>query len=241
MLTNESIVKVGETVAFLTPTPIRLHSNAVVPANSKLSGAGGVRESQANSKLSRAGGVRGSPPTTDKLFWCFFIILKGEHEYEIDNSFKREKEFKIECIEKLRSIKSELKALKLRLNAIENDLLNENKISIKSLVALCLLYKKNVLYVWNRKYFEIINNPEETINIIINENGEDTISNDTSATKINYYKDNYWLIENIEKPLKAMTGYTKDELFIITQKLDIKDVTIKSTKKAMYEKILEKL
>ena len=171
----------------------------------------------------------------------FFYHTKGEQEYEIDNSFKREKEFKIESIEKLRSIKSELKALKLRLNAIENDLLNENKISIKSLVALCLLYKKNIMYVWNRKYFEIINNADEIINIIINDNGEDKISDDISSTKINYYKDNYWQIVNIEKPLKAATTYTKDELFNITQKLDIKEITIKKTKKEMYEKILEKL
>jgi hypothetical protein len=220
-----------------TPTP-QLHSNDVVPTNSKISKDGEVRGS---SQTSKSKGANRSPLTTDKLFWCFFIILNGEHEYEIDNSFKREKEIKIESIEKLRKIKSELKALKLRLNAIENELLNEKKISIKSLVALCLLYKKNVMYVWNRKYFEIINNADEPINIIINENGEDKISDDISVTKINYYKDNYWLIENIEKPLKAMTGYTKDELFIITQKLDIKEITIKKTKKEMYEKILEKL
>ena len=208
--------------SFLTKTPV---------ASRPMSVARGVRGSP----------HEGSPPIIDKLFWCFFIILKGEHEYEIYNSFKKEKEFKIECIEKLRGIKSKLKALKLRLTVIENELLNEKKISIKSLVALCILYNKNILYVWNRKYFEIINNADENINIIINENGEDVISDDTSNIKINYYKDNYWQIENIEKPLKTMTGYTKDELFIITQKLDIKEMTIKKTKKEMYEKILEKL
>ena len=72
-----------------------------------------------------------APHNVDTLFWCFYIILNGEHSYALDNSFKKEKEFKIECIEKLRKIKSELKAFKLRLNEIENELLNEKKITIK--------------------------------------------------------------------------------------------------------------
>ena len=72
----------------------------------------------------------------DKLFWCFYIILNGHHNYEFNNSFKQEKEFKIECIEKLREIKSELKALKISLNHVENELLNERKIGLQTLIAL---------------------------------------------------------------------------------------------------------
>lgn len=174
----------------------------------------------------------------DKLFWCFLIILKGEQDYILDHSFKKEKEFKIETIEKLRKIKAELKALKLKLNDIENELLNEKKITLKGLVALCLLYKINIMYVWNRKYFEIINNADDKINIIINENGEDKISNDVSNNKMNYYRENYWCIENISKPLKAITAYSKDELLIIIKKLEINDINLKKTKKEMYEKIL---
>lgn len=184
------------------------------------------------------GRVRGSPPIDD-LFWCFFIILNGQHEYEIDCSFKREKEFKIGSIEKLRNIKSELKALKLRLSVIEDELLNQNKLSIISLTALCLLHKINILYVWNRKYFEIINNADEKINIILNEDKENKISYDTNLEKINYYRENYWCIDNISKPLKSVTGYTHKELLIIAQKLDICDMSSKKTKKEIYEKILE--
>jgi hypothetical protein len=181
----------------------------------------------------------GSFPTQDSLFWCFFIILNGLHEYEINTSFKREKEFKIESIEKLRNIKSELKAVKLRLNEIEDELLNKPKISIKSLIALCLLHKINILYVWNRKYFEIINNADEKINVILNENNENKIINDIDLDKINYYRENYLCIENINKPLKSITGYTHKELLNIAHKLDIKDITSKKTKKEIYEKIVQ--
>tara|TARA_B100001093_G_C26851983_1_gene1025525 strand:+ start:183 stop:908 length:726 start_codon:yes stop_codon:yes gene_type:complete len=178
----------------------------------------------------------------DQLFWCFFIILNGNHEYEIDNSFKREKEFKIECIEKLRKIKSELKALKLRLTTIENELLNENRIGIVTLIALCFLYKKNLMYVWNRKYYEIINNIDDEIYIIINNNGDNSIFDDVNKSKkINYYKENYFLIENIEKPINSINYYCKEELFNIAQKLDIKDITNKKNKKELYEMIIQKL
>ena len=178
---------------------------------------------------------------TDKLFWCFFIILNGEHEFEIDHSFKREKDIKIQTIEKLRPIKSELKAFKLRLNEIEDELLNCKKITIKSLIAFTLLHKINIIYVWNRKYFEIVNDSEKKINVIINDGVNDSIFSDVTDEKINYYRNNYWLIENVDKPIKAMTGYSKEELFTIINKLEIKDITMKMTKKVMYEKILEKI
>ena len=181
--------------------------------------------------------VKTSPPI-DSLFWCFFIILKGEQEYEINHSFQREKEFKIESIEKLRAIKSELKAFKLRLTEIENELLYEKKITIKTLVALCLLHKTNIMYIWKRNYFEIINNPDKTLNIIMNEKGENIISEDTNPEKIQYYREKYWCIENINKPLKAITSYTRDELITIVDKLEIKDISAKKTKKEMYEKIV---
>jgi len=184
--------------------------------------------------------VRGSPQQDD-LFWCFFIILNGQQEYEIDNSFKREKEFKIGSIEKLRGIKSELKAMKLRLTLIEDELLNQKKISIITLTALCLLHKINILYVCNRRYFEIINNADEKINIILNENKENIVSYDTNLEKINYYRENYWCIDNISKPLKSVTGYTHKELLTIAQKLDICDISSKKTKKEIYEKILERI
>lgn len=182
--------------------------------------------------------VRGSHPI-DSLFWCFFIILNGRHEYEINSSFKREKEFKIQSIEKLRNIKSELKAFKLRLNEIEDELLNQTKISIKTLFALCLLHKINILYVWNRKYFEIINNADENINVILNENKEDKIIYDMDLEKINYYRENYLCIENINKQIKSITGYTHKELLAIAHKLDIQDITSKKTKKEIYEKIIK--
>ena len=171
----------------------------------------------------------------DQLFWCFYAIINDDYDY-MDSSFKKEKEFKIECIEKLRKIKATLRPLKLSLNAIEDELLNQKKITIKGLIALCLLYQKNVMYVWDRKYYEFINNSDEDINIFIN---KENITHSSCLKKANFYRENYWEIKNIDKPLKSITGYSRDELITIAKKLDI--LEIPKNKKEIYEKILEKI
>ena len=124
------------------------------------------------------------------------------------------------------------------LNDIERELLYEKKITTKSLVALCLLYKINIMYIYNRTYFEIVNDIDKKINIIVNEKGENKILEDLSDEKINYYRENYLYIDNISKPLKSITSYSKDELINMVEKLDIKDISVKKTKKEMYEKII---
>ena len=57
---------------------------------------------------------------------------------------------------------------------------------------------------------------------------------------IDYYRNNYFYIENINKPIKSITSYTKDDLLKIAEKLNI-DITNKSNKKDIYEKIINKI
>ena len=177
---------------------------------------------------------------TDALFWCFYILLKGEHDYELNHSFQTEKEFKIQSIEELRKIKPQLKALKIKINETEDELLNAKKITIKSLIALSLLYKKNLLYVWDRKYYEFITDSTEPINIITYNKERNTYLHSIDDQKYKFYTDNYWCIQNIDKPLKSITSYTREELLEIVKKLDI-TIVDRQTKKRLYEKILEKM
>jgi hypothetical protein len=69
----------------------------------------------------------------DKLFWCFYIILNGYEDYELNksNAFAIEKQFKIQSVEKLKSIKSKLKEMKLKRTEMEDELANKQKITIK--------------------------------------------------------------------------------------------------------------
>jgi len=184
-----------------------------------------------------------SPNGTDKLFWCFYKLVTPEWD---DNNcnFKLEKDFKINSIERLRTVKPQLKVHKLTLTHIENELLNEKKIGIQTLLALCILYKINLLYTWKNMYIEINSGNDEekdgnNISIINNIDNVDSIPLNCD-NKVEYYRDNYLYISNPNKPIKAASAYTHKELSLIAKKLQI-DTSQLKTKKDLYEKILEKI
>ena len=95
------------------------------------------------------------PIFEDKLFWCFFIMLKGEDEYNYSHksNFKIEKDIKIQSIEKMKEYSPQLKLHKIKYINIENEMLNEKCISIQGLYALCFIYDISVIYV---SYINII-------------------------------------------------------------------------------------
>ena len=186
-----------------------------------------------------------TPTQKDKLFWCFFIILKGYEDYEMNrtNSFANEKNFKIETVEKLKQIKEQLKELKLKRTELEEELVSKPTISLKGLTALCLLHNVSITYVYGRKYCKInseINHATRVGVIVKNKKNEDSIkwinnnentnllnsnSNSNSNNEIDDYlnkvQSEYWYIENIQKPLKSPVSYSSSELQDICNKLDI--------------------
>ena len=207
-----------------------------------------------------------TPFQKDKLFWCFYIILNGYEEYEINrsSSFSIEKQIKIETVEKLKSIKEKLKELKLKRTELEDELVNKPTISIKGLYALCLVHNVSITYIYGRKYCVIAPDQQAQAEqaqaeqaqaeqaqakrgiIIQNEKKEDSLrwinDDDDFLTKI---KQDYWHIENVQKPLKAPSAYTLPELQEIANKLQISthvQVNEKSkakVKTALYEEILQ--
>jgi len=98
------------------------------------------------------------PRHRDKLFWCFYIIYKGEHDYEqhLADNFITEKNFKIATAEKLKELKDKFKRAKLRISEIEDELINKQCITLKGLHALCLVYDVSIMYVANKKYSEFL-------------------------------------------------------------------------------------
>lgn len=219
------------------------------------------------------------PGQVDKLFWCFYIILNGYENYEFNktNSFSIEKQFKLEAVEKLKTIKHKLKEIKLKRTELENELANMQKISIKGLYALCLIYNISITYIYGRKYCIIPSyktntdgddgddgdNSKTENNIYIkqgiirqNNKKEDCLYNITDGHEnnndtpfLNKIKDEYWHIENIQKPLKTSSAYTLKELQDICIKLEIditnfdseKNKSKPKTKQKLYQDILEKL
>lgn len=203
-----------------------------------------------------------TPSQKDKLFWCFFIIIHGYEEYEINrtSSFSIEKKIKIEAVEQLKMIKDKLKELKLKRTELEYELVHQPTISIKGLYALCLIHNVSITYVYNRKYCEL--NKTDTVLkraiIIQNEKKEDSlrwmtsVSSNTSvgvsSSDNAFYKkiqEEYWHIENIQKPLKAVSAYTIKELQDISQRLQIdlyttlNDKQKPKSKSKLYQEILQ--
>jgi len=209
-----------------------------------------------------------TPFQKDKLFWCFFIILKGYEEYEMNhsNAFSVEKQLKIETVEKLKSIKEKLKELKLKRTELEDELVNKQTITLKGLCALCLVHNVSITYVFGRKYCEInaseagagaseagagtsaagASAAERKGIIVQNAKKEDSLkSTNEDEAYLSQVRAEYWLIENIQKPLKASSAYTLVELQDICQKLQLEthtQVNEKSKAKPktkLYEEILQ--
>jgi hypothetical protein len=191
-----------------------------------------------------------TPYNKDKLFWCFFIILKGHEVYELNrsNAFTIEKEMKINAVEKLISIKDKLKELKLKRTELEDEFVNKQVISVKGLTALCLIYDISITYIFGRKFCEINptveNKHVENKHIIIqNAKKEDSLQYGNNFDN----KDEYWFIENIQKPLNAPSAYTIKDLQTICERLQIdinttvNEKTKLKNKKQLYEEILQHL
>jgi len=191
------------------------------------------------------------PFQKDKLFWCFYTLLKGFSEYEMHRTgfYAVEKAFKISTVEKLRSMKQEIKDLKLKINEVEDELVNKEQITLKGLQVLCLVYKVSVTYIYGKKYceflFDTVGDTDAHIKGIIKqtERKEHALIFE-DAIDLPNIKQTHWFIENVQKPLKAPASYTLKELQDICEKLEVPlkhDNGKSKTKKDLYEDILSKL
>ena len=97
------------------------------------------------------------PNKKDKLFWCFYIMKYGMDNYNliIQNHFKIETSIKLDTAESLINYEILLKQHKLKRQEIENELVNEKKISLRGLHALCLIHNINILIIFDKAYYNM--------------------------------------------------------------------------------------
>ena len=179
------------------------------------------------------------PRQKDSLFWCFYAIVNGIEKYENLHVINVviEKTLKIEYVEKLRLKKELLKIHKCgSLLHLENSLVNEQKIDMKTFIALCVLENINVLYINNKIYFELQMNSQsiEKYKYAVEEN----------SFKANDYKNSLYQVTNLDKPIKAISSYKSEELVEIASKLGLETKKADGKpmlKKDIYEKIIQKL
>lgn len=185
------------------------------------------------------------PREKDSLFWCFYIMKNGDAKYEMieHKNILTEKKYKIEYVEKIRKEKQIVKTYKFAtLTHVENNLANENQLDIKTFLTLCAIENLNVLFVKNKTYFELLMNDSNELYIVYllqnNKYGYEINPINAEQIKTTLYK-----LDNIDKPIKSITGYKLLELVEICEKLAI-DIINKETnknkcKKDLYEAIIQ--
>ena len=196
--------------------------------------------------------------TEDSLFWCFYKIyqLQNNNNYienNINNKFLTEKNFKISSINNIKN-NSILKKYKMSKATIENDLLNEKKISYDTFNILCNVYCLNIFYVKNRIYSKInkeldisydCENEEKEDNVkiyILYDNEKEikiTLNNQYNSENYKHMIKNLIEVDNINKPLKNISYYKLKDLQDFSNKLNISisNDTKKKTKKELYDNI----
>ena len=182
------------------------------------------------------------PKYYDSLFWCFFIANYGELEYnQVGNhNFTKETEIKISNIEQMKKNPALLKNYKLSKNKIETDLLNSKRIELPSLYALCLYNNLNIIYIKNNCYYQFFSNETDVIHVVVYENKRNSCELNVDKDRVKEIYDNFYFIENINKPIKAISNYKLSELSAISKYFGIKltyDSGRTKTKKDIYEAI----
>jgi len=187
------------------------------------------------------------PRQKDTLFWCFYAMVNGIDKYENLSVINVvvEKKLKIEYVEKLRLKKDLLKMYKCgALLHLENSLVNEQKIDMKTFIALCVLENINVLFVKQNSYFELEMNSQCGVQIIHFFPEKHKFGLEENSFKASEYRNSLYQITNVEKPIKAISSYKSEELVEIGEKLGLETKKADGKtmlKKDIYEKIIQYL
>jgi len=185
------------------------------------------------------------PSEHDALFWCFYIIKYGQEAYESLGKINIviERKIKIEYIERFREGKQVLKAYKCApLTHIENALLNEKQIDMKTLIALCVMEGISFMYIYKNTYYEMNIEPDETTQIhAIVRMDLPTRYGSKMIADVQSIRETFYKIDNMNKPLKSMSAYKLEDLVVFCNKLGLNMNTEgkKISKKCLYEMLVQ--
>jgi hypothetical protein len=189
------------------------------------------------------------PNDKDTLFWCFYIIKNGISKYtELQNrNYIIEKKLKIEYVERIKKNKQLLKNHKFSaLTNIEDMLVNKQIIDLNTFFSLCVLEELNVFYINKRTFFELNINTTDKIYILkYIPNKRIYGFEETNNADLTEFREKYFKINKLDKPIKTFTSYKTDEIIEICQKLEINiykpDTHKPKNKKELYEMILQNI
>jgi hypothetical protein len=195
------------------------------------------------------------PKEKDTLFWCFYIMKNSDNNnYETLYS-KNDlvaSQVKIGYVDKIRKEKQIVKTYKFdTLTNIESNLANDKTLSVKSFLTLCAIENINVIVITNKTYYELLMNDTNDIYIVRcleNKNkgqyekkyGFELVTKDYANENV---KQQLYRVDNIDKPIKAISAYKSEDLVEICNKLGIdtidNDKGKTKLKKDLYEAIIQ--
>ena len=177
------------------------------------------------------------PRFNDTLFWCFYIMRHSLSEYELVSmsGFKEEHAFKIAFVEATRSNPNFVKNHKICRTTLENEMVNEKKITLLGFKALCLFYKIKVVVIHADMFIEIPS--EENGSFMVRRTkGKYELLMKASPT----YTDKLVKVKTFAKPLSAQASYKLADLERMSTMLGIRWEG-KARKRQLYDKLLVRL
>ncbi len=187
------------------------------------------------------------PQENDTLFWSFYSLVYGNtaKAYEfLHNTCETEQDTRFSFIDVIRSNKDIIKPLKISRAGVEENIIHDKSLSIKSVVALShALRCMNLLYVCGRTYHEVMLDESLPFHIIQKHRDKDKYGYCVNVphNKINNIRDNLWHMENMDKPIKSISSYKADDLRSMCTQLQINITDEKCTKQVMYDRITQYL
>ena len=187
------------------------------------------------------------PGHIDKLFWIFYILKFGFEKYELLGSsvFQEEKSIKLEFIQ---HVKAKTKMLKeiysfKRLDVCESELLNEEKISLKTFHVLCMIHNINILYINDKMYCKLyLYDDDGEDAFVIQKIGDDYVYEvDPRKEIVTNYMETKFEIKNYEKPIKSVSSYKLQELKEMAEEIKLPSSDLQLKKIELYNKICQTL
>ena len=185
----------------------------------------------------------------DPLFWCLYVMKHGAFKYEqVTNRFTAEQNGKRDQVMFLRDQGKLLKqttGLKFTASTIEGDIMSQ-RMSLHAFQVLVRLNSLNAVFVnpHNRVYADFISDAVSNKPIYcIQRTGKNsrcvsmTQETDHELTSL---RATHYRIENLKKPMKAVSAYTVAELTEMCHQLKIQ-MTPKMKKQELYDEVIKQL
>jgi len=185
------------------------------------------------------------PKHKDSLFWCYYMLTSGLFSYETigDRAFIEEKGVKIQIVEDLKNHKNLLKKNKWKRTHIENELVSATELSLKTFFCICAIKQINVVVLKGHCLYLHQSTESNKFELIaFGEHGFMLSQHDEEQKKqlIDEYTSKYWLVDNISKPLVAISSYKVRALKDICMRLNISlvsEIGKKYNKRQLYDLI----